>query len=456
MIKATASLVKRLNDRGLPATMATALNVLSKAMAAGQIEAEDIIGTQNEPLEIEEEKDMSTASTERAERIFSGGSLRVKNPSESYSTKRWEAKHTKMGCPVFDEFGNQATKPSQLSMAKTGVLIRQALRRAGLHLEQSDHEKALWAEMLERDTWHGFDGPPDESRIYSNGAAKAAIIDDSTSGAIHIVPEEFDADLVSTPLLGGELFPRCDIKPCKTRRIAGASIGTPTMSWGGGDGVSGSIFDSTSLIDDIDTDVHVVSLFIEIGRDTLADSPIELGSVVTALAGERLKKELDRVVAEGAGVTEPLGIMTASGTTSVSFSSAAASVDKYLSLLFSVPKAQRDESFVLCGNETSYRRARSIQTGVTGDTRLVFGMGVEDFRVFDRPYAISVDLANTQLFAGSMKSYRVFRRLGLSVEVQTQGSTLTTANKILIAIRGRYGGRPVRPSSFGVVTDAQA
>lgn len=392
--------------------------------------------------------------------VSGGTQVRVKAPSTQYNDVRYIAKHARLGTEIADGYGSYASRPSQMSMAKAGVLLKQTARRAGLPTNITEHENELWREMLEADEWAAFDGNPEENKIYAPGQVKA-LVDDSVSGGLEAVPIEFDADLVGFPLLQNELFPLVDLKPVsRGRRIEGASMANPTASWGGGDNSEATLFNTANMIAPIDTTIHTVDIALEVGLDMMQDSPANVAAELLARCGRRLGNELDRVISRGGGVTEPQGVMLASGTTSVSFASAAVNVTKLMSLLFGVGKAYKQEAgsnFVFCSNETSHARARGVATGVSGDTRLVLGMDVESYNVFNHPWKIAGILPNTEHFAGCLGTcYRMYRRLGMSVKWETGGKTLTSKNLAYLMIRARFGGRVVDPAGFAVTTNSEA
>jgi len=267
----------------------------------------------------------------------------------------------------------------------------------------------------------------------------------------------FDQDFLATPLLENELLPTVQLVPiARGRRIETGLIGVPTAQWGEGDAANATVFDSTSQITPLDSSVYDLSCHCLIGRNFLSDSPLSVGSLLVPLIGMRMGNEIDKVIAVGSG-SQPTGVMNTSGTTAVSFGGAASTVAKFLTLLFAVPKAERaGGTCIFAANELTYQRARSIATGVTGDTRLVFEMDVENFSVLGRPFKIAPAMANTQIFFGNMSRYRLYRRLGSLVEWSIEGSTLQKANEALLSVRQRWAGRPMISTSFAVVSDAQA
>ena len=121
---------------------------------------------------------------------------------------------------------------------------------------RTEHEHSRLDEGCEKQAWCGKIGSEFYDDIGGGGniggdsygpANVKALIDDSTSGGLEVVPVELDSDIITFPLLHGELFPMVDLKAVpRGRRIEGASIGTPTMSWGGGDDQSISLFNTAS------------------------------------------------------------------------------------------------------------------------------------------------------------------------------------------------------------------
>jgi HK97 family phage major capsid protein len=430
----------------------------AKAIAEGKLEPE----TLERLTGGNESKEETMAEKTTAEKLFSkapGNSshIRVKATSEHYSDKRASAVHVKTGKPVFDEYGSEVSRPSQKSLAMAGVTLKYAARKAGMPTEWTEHDEQLLTETIETQEWASYQGEPGQCKIYAPGAIKAPLLDESGgSGGLEVTPITFDDSVITTPLLVGELLPQVDLKPiARGRRIEGASIGTPTAQWNEGDNSTGTLFDSTSQIAALDSTVFDLSCHVEVGLNFMSDSPLNIGNILVQLIGERMSNELEKVIAEGDGTTQPQGIKTASGTNSVSFGAAAATAAKYVELLFSVPKEQRG-NFAFIANETTYRRARSIATGVTGDTRFVFNMDVENYNVLGRPYLICHHLSNAEILAGNMSKYRLYRRLGSQVTWTTQGSTLQRRNMALLTVRQRWAGRPMLASAFSVVTNAEA
>ena len=455
-LKITPRLKSWLDNNGYrPRTLGHSSYVLkaAEAMSEGDLSAEDY-------LELTNQKVSDMTQSPSPEDVFSSpkkdtGRIRVKAPSERLSEKRYIGKHCKTKQPIVTAYGQEASTPSEKSLAQTGVYLKQSARRAGIDVEISEFEKALWSEMIEQEQWASFNGDPGQNVVYEKGRVKA-LLDDAPSGGLEIAPISFDSDIVSNVLLSGELFPFIDRKPVsRGRRIEGASVGHPTIVWGTAEGTEGTLQDFSSYVSAIDTTIYAGTCFCEVGRDFLSDSPVNVGQVLTDRISEAYLKEMDDIIADGNGTTQPEGVMQKSGTTSVTFGSAM-SIGNMESLLFAVAKQYRKapgNTFMFAGNETSYQRFRAIPVGAS-DARRIFGLDHEAYQCFPpRRFAINEDLGNTELFAGDMKRYRMYERLGLSTQWSTEGKSLLRSNTALLAVRFRYGGQVMTPEAFATVSD---
>ncbi len=450
-MRLSAALKQFLVDEGLAQSSWTSEALYKAAILdavdAGKISAEKL-------SELLDKEDSDTTPS----KVF-GGSVRVKRASERYSTTKSVGSHATTGRPVVYA-GREVEQPSQLEAAKSGVLLKVVAQRAGMPAELTEHEKGLLNDMLEHDSWCGKIGGEYQTGI--PGSRIKALINDATSGGLEVVPEFFDSQVVTYPLLHSELLPRVDlIDVGRGSKIETGAISTPTAVWGTAEGTEMGLFDTTGLVAELDCDVHPVSTAIEIGRDLLADSPVALGSVLTRLIGERMLAEVDRVIAVGNGSTEPQGLFNASGITDIGNPAggdgAAPQVSDYETLLFSVPKQYRQQnlqpSFV--ANDITYSRLRGIPVGAA-DERRVFGMAIENYQVFDRKFCVSNNVQNNLAAFGCLKKYRLYRRQGQEVRFESGGKELARKNLTLLIVRGRFGGRVVDPNAFAFSDNWQA
>ena len=400
--------------------------------------------------------------------------IRVKEAVESYSdtksvltypeTTKSGHKHMLAGQPV-KEFDRTLNTASEKDLALAGVWakfqILEATPRLAGNAERawerlSEHEKSLLAHLADKEEWD--DSQDNKSRIQKGypGGIKT-LIDDTTSGGLEAAPIVFDDRIIEAPLLNGELYPLVTVIPlARGRRIEGVSTGTVTSSWGGIDANDIALFSTASYVSAFDTTVFRWQGAVQIGLDFLSDTPIDFGAHITAQYGQRLLEDLDNVIADGDGTTQPEGIMQKTGVTSVAFG-AATSIGAYETLRFGVAKPEHGanvkSSAVFCGNETSYQRARALNVGTT-DARRLFGYSYDDYSLMQRPYKINETLGNTEIFYAIMARYRMYRRKGLTIRTSTEGDTLIRANSMLITAQARYGGQLERGACAAITTTA--
>lgn len=393
------------------------------------------------------------------------GGIKVKAASEQYSRTKTTAKHFKTGETMRDEFGREVQTVSQAEFAKSGAFLKFLAGRAGISAPLSDHERGLLEECF-TDPWCGKSGSEWLTDI--PGTHAKALLSDSLSGGANAVPFFFDSDLISFPLLSGELFPYVDLRPVpRGKTVETASVANPTLTWGTNEGTSIALFDTSALIAEIGTSIHTVTAAIEVGRDFLADAAADVGRILTENLGQAFMAELDRIIALGNGSTEPEGINNASGTIAVNSennTSGPPTLADYESLLFAVGKQYRNASMRCCfiSNDTTYQRSRGIRVdphaiGTTVNQTPVLGLNaVNSYSTIDWPHRIQNDLGNSQAAFGALAKYRMYRRQGMEMNFYTDGAELARKNVALLVVRARFGGQVVDGNAFAVMADGQS
>jgi HK97 family phage major capsid protein len=276
------------------------------------------------------------------------------------------------------------------------------------------------------------------------------------------VPIFFDDMLITTPLLHSELFPKVKVvNITRGRRIEGASMSNVTLG-AATEGTAITLFATANFIAAFDTTIFVCMGSIEIGLDFLSDSPTDIASAVASSYQEQQLKWLDDQIADGDGTTEPEGIMQAAGTTTVNATNGAGgpwTVGDVEALLFGVSKAYKggtDPARIgFASNNTTYRRIRGIAVSTT-DQRRVFGMTHEDYRIFERFWAINESFGNREAVFGNWFRYRMYRRAGINLRTTQEGFTAVRSNTMLITARSRWGGNLEDGASFAIASDGQS
>jgi HK97 family phage major capsid protein len=296
---------------------------------------------------------------------------------------------------------------------------------------------------------------------------KADLINDNTSGGQYAVPQFFDYDYILLPVLGNELAPLCHIIDVpRGSAAANFTILNPSFAAANTEGSAVSAFDATAMVANHTTTFYRAAGFILLGLNFLSDAVPGLADEVLSRYGAKAAEWLDNMVAVGDGTTQPQGIMVASGTVNITLNTPTTGpyvLSDISRLLFGVPKQYRNnypkEQAAFGMTDTAYGKIRAIATGVTGDTRLIFGMDLESYKLFDHHAGIlsgssigSVTMTNDDLFFCQLGGYRLYRRQGVRFYRETAGKTLRLANEMLIGADMRYGGQLDRGSYAAVAT----
>lgn len=414
-----------------------------------------------------------------------GSGVRLKSAIERYDATTKSAvypertymgtRNSKAGQPVMSG-GRVMSHPSERQKAVAGAYFKWALASSSsprdiprcFRMTEHDRDIVQWA--LRNEQWTGIINGQSSDDIGSIRVDRRnlsemeikALLDDNTSNGLEAAPIVFDDMVILTPLLYGELFPDVNlVNISRGRRIEGFSMSNPTFTSGTAEGTAITPFNTASFISAFDTTIYNAVAAMEIGLDFEEDAPNDIGGLVTERYGLQAMAWLDEQIAVGDGTTEPEGIFVASGTTAVNSDNNTGgppTVSDYEGLMFGVAKQYRKEpgaKTVFLANETSYRRARAIPVSPS-DERRVFGMTHGDYKLLDQDFRIQNSIANTKIGYVNLKRYRMYRRLGLNIRVETAGNYLALRNLKVIVLRMRFGGRLELGGAAAVMTDAQS
>lgn len=389
--------------------------------------------------------------------------IRVKATSEMYDGTRQKGFHVRTKLPVKGFDGKDVETPSQRDLAKIGVWAKMLYARSGGSVTLGEHDRSLLNEIFATEKFAGeVDGQYEQ---HVPGMRVKDLLADTgagTSGGGYLTPYFFDNNLVTFPLLNGQIFPFVDIRDIpRGNLVLGATMGNPSVRWNEAEGTSMTLFDTASLVGQLSTTIFPVDCAITIGRDLLADSLVDTGAYIQENVGQSMMKDLDRVVVSGNGTGEPVGI-TNSGITniipSVGGTSGLVNLADLEHLMFQGVEMQyRIPSLRPCfiSNEATYSRFRAIPVG-TDDARRVLGEDEGSHTALNWPWRIYQGLNDNTAIYGCLAKYRMFRRDGGELLFTNQGQTLALKHETLFIYRARYGGRVVDTNAFGIVDDLSA
>jgi HK97 family phage major capsid protein len=418
--------------------------------------------------------------------------IRVKSAAERYDTTNkgayYPENYTKhygfAGTRMKDaENGRDLNLPSQLDRAVAGAYwkysVNLALKQFGggipPQFRMTDHDKGLMLHAVHNMEWKGllnFDERSGLGKHELHGQKLSdfqikALLDDTLSGGLEAAPIVFDDQVIITPLLNGELFPKVTLVNIpRGRRIEGFSMGNPTITDGYSEGTEVPIFDTSGFIAAFDTNIYDAVGSIELGMNFEEDSPVAIGDKVIERYGEQFMTYLDKVVAIGNGTTQPEGIFNASGATDVNSANSTSgppALSDYEGLLFGLkkeykPKTDRGRCCYV-SNEVTYRRSRAMKVNPatpSTDERRLLGMDHESYQTLEYDHKIQHDIPNGKLAFVNFRYYRMYRRLGMQIRIETGGKELARRNQRLIVLRARFGGQMELGGALATMDDAQS
>lgn len=401
--------------------------------------------------------------------------IRVKKASERYTTTKSMALHTKTGQPVTYQ-GSVVEHPSQRELARIGAFFKswvcnQPARLGELGIARprmNEHERELVKELAHEGQWvsHREDAETTAKSFQAWGLNAKALYDESGgSQGLEIVPIEFDTAIVTQMMLYGELLPFVDIREVTSRRIEGAGVGHPTVTWQAQEQTATTtLFNTAAMVSAFDTNVYVATCALEYGFDFASDSPVNIGALLVRLCSEAIAASVDNMIATGSGAGQPTGLINTAGATVLAPSGGAGAVptiNDAEALFFGIPKAYRSRRTALnvayVGNDVNFRRLRSTPVGAA-DARRLFGQNYDDYSaVLGVPYKVANAMPNTKIVAVPLSYYRLYRRVGLDMQLlQREGKTLALDNKNLLILRSRIGGQMTRADVLEVLDNLAA
>lgn len=391
--------------------------------------------------------------------VFGGAGPNVKSPSSRYKDTKYTVKHARTGLPVKGPNGREVESLSERELAKVGAFFKLAMKKNGVSVELTEHERELNEESFTHDKWAGEIGGQYEKDL-SGMRVKASLLEDTTSGGVYLTPYFWDEAIVQFPLLFGELMPFVEIVDVNAgQEVRSASLQNPTVTWGTYSGTSITEFDNTALVGNIDQFIAPCTYATELSRDLLADTPItDLGGRVVQTVGMAALKEMDRVIAVGSGTNQPQGIFNQSAPTTINSTNGVGgpmTLGDYEALMFGIQKQYRAQQYRPCfvGNDASYHRARSMPIG-PNDARRVLGEDEGSYNILSWPWRVQQDIPDNQVAFGALARYRLWRRQGQEVRLSDVGMSLMLKNTLLIVVRSRWAGQVVDGNGFIYMNDA--
>jgi HK97 family phage major capsid protein len=415
----------------------------------------------------------------KASDAFDGTQLRKVYPKKGTNGLRWD--HAWAGQDVTYNDPIVGPKPlyhmSERQKAQMGAWVRWQTQKMVKMPLMREHDWQLLRELLDEAEWVGDTFNPSTAQMEYVGTPRKltqweikTMLEDGTSGGTNLVPYFYDVELVTFPLLFGQLAPYVDEKDLPVSN----QVKVPThqnlvINEGPAEGDSPGITlqTTTSLAGIYTVNVFNATGAITAGRFLLEDSPIRLQETWTSLYQAALLNFLDSEIAAGAGTSFITGLVNTSSPGTYTAQNATAgpvTVSDVQDMIATMPVQYRmpndKPKLAWICRDALYWHIRNIPVASSGgsitDQRLIYGYNWADYELEDVRVAIvdgyntAAALASSTLMLARLDKYRLWRRKGATFEISTEGKTLMLANELLLTIRARYAGTMLWPQGLVV------
>ena len=267
---------------------------------------------------------------------------------------------------------------------------------------------------------------------------RKALSEGSDGAGGYLVPTEYRAELIRRVPELSELFPLVRKVP-----VIGDSGEYPKLdadvaiTWGRSENDNITVSDPSFT--QLTWTVRNMSAITYLSRELVSDANPGIVETVTALFSEAVAAERDKMIAIGDGSTQPQGIYSAAGLSSVAVNG---SLDyaALVELKFALSrKYHRGARWVM--NSTNLQRI----TALTDDNGLpVFRDAIvagESPRILGKEYAIQDDLPDSVIFFGDLSHYLWFDRERMMIESTSTGGDTFRKHQVAIKVVERCDGK---------------
>jgi len=273
-----------------------------------------------------------------------------------------------------------------------------------------------------------------------------ALSEGSDAAGGYLVPDDFRSEVIMRTNELSVLYPRCKRFTTGRDSIKVPNLATDvTMSWDEAENAdfdeSDPVFGQTSFT------IHRCNAITKTSRELVADSAVNIVDLLTTLFADAISRERDKMVVIGDGSTQPEGIFSATGVTTVS-SIGAVTYAKLLEIDENIAEEyRRDPSLCWITNQTVRRYVR----GLTDDnSRPILERPMErgaPYTLLDHPLLINPNVPAGYLALGVLNKYWIMDREQVGIESTTSGGEAFRKHQIWLKVWERWDGKLVQKTS---------
>lgn len=265
----------------------------------------------------------------------------------------------------------------------------------------------------------------------------------------YLVPEDFRAEvLMRLPDLA-ELAPHVRTVPVRTDTGSMPSLATDiAVTWSAGGAAENEPFnESEPVMGTVTWSLKRADAITKMSRELVNDAGPSVVEFVTRLFQEAIASERDRMIAAGAGTTEPTGLANTAGLPALT-SIGALDFATLVEMEQTLPRKYRAHGRWVM-NSKNLQRVYSLadEQGQPIFLRDMVG-GVPESRILGYPVSQNEALADGEIYFGNLSYYLWFDREEMGVESTTVGGDAFARHQVWLKVWERADGKVGLPDAF--------
>lgn len=285
--------------------------------------------------------------------------------------------------------------------------------------------------------------------LVSGDVAKAK----SISGSVDtiLVPSEFRVDVINR-VEKQPLALRNYVNVIPTSKRSGqipVVDGGIVMKWADSDSKTEAGSSTKPTWGQIEYTVHRLEAYTALSKDTLADSPIALYTILLELYADALVQAENEAIVKGSGVKQPKGIMPELVGVEISGTK---QLDEIISLQYKIPASKRVGAVYLASPAAVLKMR--LMKGTDGkylwaDGNLANGQlpTFSGYNVLELD-AVKTDLNQEAVVFCNLKDYMLIDRGELATEINTTSDSAFFGNASIVKMSNRLDGKKTNEKSF--------
>jgi len=275
---------------------------------------------------------------------------------------------------------------------------------------------------------------------------RKALSEGTPSAGGYLVPDSYRAELVARLPELSDLYPHVRVIPVDSDAGSMPSLATDvTITWGRAE--NEAITETDPAFGQVSWSIVNMSALTYLSRELVSDGNPGLIGVITELFSDAIAAERDKKIALGTNSSQPEGILSATGVSTVSGCSGALTYNKLVSLKFALArKYHRNARWLM--NETSLGWVHKISDD-NGMPILHDALISDDVpRILGLPFSTQADIDDGLIVIGDLSRYFWFDRRRMEIETTTSGGDTFKKHQVGIKVVERVDGAVALGEAF--------